>query len=72
MGEFIKIRIDEIKCRGIADCGQCEKLCPVNIFEAAGEIPDIVDENEDECTLCDLCLNGCETDAIEIIKLYER
>lgn len=31
-----------------------------------------VESNKDECTLCDLCLQGCEVDAITIHKLYEE
>jgi len=30
----------------------------------------VVEENEDECTLCDLCLERCPTGAIVIRTLY--
>jgi NAD-dependent dihydropyrimidine dehydrogenase PreA subunit len=30
-----------------------------------------VEENQDECTLCDLCLQECTPDAVVLRKLYE-
>jgi NAD-dependent dihydropyrimidine dehydrogenase PreA subunit len=71
MSEFIKIEIDLLKCSGIESCGVCVNACPVNAFEAKGDKPFVVEENEDECTLCDLCIQACDPDAIKIIKLYE-
>jgi NAD-dependent dihydropyrimidine dehydrogenase PreA subunit len=71
MNEFIDVRIDWNKCVGIKDCGQCVRVCPVNIFEYNLDQPAIVAENLDECTLCNLCLNECRPNAIGILKLYE-
>jgi ferredoxin len=71
MGVFIKVNIDRDKCLGIAACGKCVQQCPVNIFENQPDIPGIAADNEDECTLCDICLNACEPTAISIVKLYE-
>ena len=71
MGIFIKAEINRDKCIGINDCGKCVQVCPVNVFEKNGEIPSTMEENEDECTLCDLCIKACEPDAVTIIKLYE-
>ncbi|MBV1737527.1 MAG: ferredoxin [Desulfarculus sp.] len=55
---------------GIDDCGECVKVCPVRIFEGEHGIPSIVQGNEDECILCDQCLEGCAKDAISISKKY--
>lgn len=71
MGEFIKIEIDSDKCVGIDDCGRCIPVCPVNIFMASGNMPVASEENEDECTLCELCFEACPHDAVIIRKLYE-
>ena len=71
MSEFIKLEIDLNKCTGIKECGECLRVCPVNIFTPNGDYPMAVESNEDECTLCDLCLQGCKADAITIHKLYE-
>lgn len=71
MGEFISVSINETDCLGISACGSCINKCPVNIFVKGEELPGIDDENEDECTLCNLCLDVCEPDCIVINKEYE-
>lgn len=71
MSEFIVVEIASERCLGINKCGQCVQVCPVGIFGKREDRPLIVDENQDECTLCDLCLVACKPDAIDIIKRYE-
>jgi len=71
MGLFIKLKIDSERCVGIAGCGKCLQVCPVQILGDGGEFPLSIVENEDECTLCDLCLDVCDPDAIRVRKLYE-
>jgi NAD-dependent dihydropyrimidine dehydrogenase PreA subunit len=71
MGEFIRIEVDFTKCAGIGACGVCVSVCPVNVFEKKDDKPVIVEENEDECTLCDLCQRACSPSAITIHKRYE-
>lgn len=71
MGEFISIEIDTEKCSGIEKCGACLKVCPVRVFHSEGASPCVVESNEDECILCDLCIQSCAPGAITIHKLYE-
>jgi NAD-dependent dihydropyrimidine dehydrogenase PreA subunit len=71
MSEFIRVTIADDRCTGIEACGKCVQVCPVNIFGAEGHRPSIVEENQDECTLCDLCLEECAPDAVVLRKLYE-
>ncbi len=71
MGEFIEIEVDFPKCAGIIACGGCVRVCPVNIFDKEGDRPSVNAENEDECTLCDLCKQACAPSAIIIHKRYE-
>jgi len=71
MGEFIKVDVVLGSCLGIEECGECVKVCPLNIFEVEGNRPFVVESNEDECTLCDLCIQVCKNGAINIHKLYE-
>ena len=49
-----------------------EEACPVDIFEATDSGVRIVEQNLDECTLCDLCIQAAPPGAIQIVKLYER
>jgi NAD-dependent dihydropyrimidine dehydrogenase PreA subunit len=72
MSEFIKLKIDHNRCLGVAKCGKCIEVCPVNIFFSGNQYPRVSDENEDECTLCNICLQSCNVDAITLEKTYER
>ena len=44
----------------------------MSIFEQAGDGKlNILDENLDECVLCDLCLEAVPDGRVRIVKLYE-
>jgi NAD-dependent dihydropyrimidine dehydrogenase PreA subunit len=47
------------------------EVCPVDIF---GQNDDgtlrIVEENLDECVLCELCINATPPGTVKVIKLY--
>lgn len=45
-------------------------LCPVDIFDRDGERLTVRTDQEDECTLCELCLNVAPVGAITIHKTY--
>jgi ferredoxin-like protein FixX len=48
------------------------EVCPVNIFkQAADGTLEIVQDNLDECTLCDLCVQAAPPGTVRIVKLYE-
>ena len=72
MGMFIRVDVDNSvieKTSGLAD--KLVEVCPVKIFKAgqtAGAVA-VVEDNVDECTLCDLCMQA--TDAVKVVKLYE-
>lgn len=71
MAGFITIGLSKEKCIGVAQCGDCMKVCPVNIFRAEDDTVVIVEANEDECTLCELCTVACKPAAIAVQKMYE-
>ncbi len=71
MGIFINLEIDPERCVGISSCGKCLKICPVQIFGTGDRYPVLLAENEDECTLCDLCIDACDPRAITVKKRYE-
>ncbi len=73
MGMFIRVDVDQGVVRKSA--GLAKKLvdvCPVNIFKLGSPDNDVtvVEDNVDECTLCDLCTQA-SPDGVRIIKLYE-
>jgi DNA-directed RNA polymerase subunit D len=68
MGLFVSILIDKNKCR--AECSTCIEVCPVDIFTQREKQVIVSSEDEDECTLCNLCLEKCPAQAIVIQKNY--
>ena len=71
MGMFITFQIDQDHLSA-ADRKHCVEVCPVDIFclQDDGQLATQLD-NEDECTLCELCLQASPPGALSIIKLYE-
>ena len=48
------------------------EVCPVNIFEQATDgSATIVEENLDECVLCDLCVQAAPPGGVRVLKLYD-
>jgi ferredoxin-like protein FixX len=68
---FIDVRVADAACADTALAKKLAEVCPVNIFAQA---PDgtlrFVDENFDECTLCDLCIQAAPAGTVEVVKLY--
>lgn len=47
------------------------EVCPVNIFATSGDgSAIIVEENLDECVLCDLCVQEAPPGGVTVTKLY--
>ena len=55
-GLFIDVKVADDVARDAELAAKLEEVCPVSIFKAADGGLEIVEENLDECTLCDLCL----------------
>ena len=71
MGIFIKIQTDNHKISPeIAE--QLVSLCPVDIFARLDRQLVVRSEQEDECTLCELCLDTAPAGALTIHKLYKE
>jgi len=71
MALFIDVKIDADVARDPAVAKKLEEVCPVAIFRAGDAGVEILDENLDECVLCDLCLEAAPAGKVEIVKLYE-
>jgi NAD-dependent dihydropyrimidine dehydrogenase PreA subunit len=71
MGEFIRVEIDLSQCTDTSEAAKWVEVCPVNIFKLEDSQPVVVAENEDECTLCMLCIDAFPEGAVTIRKLYE-
>jgi len=72
-GMFIDVQVDHAVATDHALAKKLTEVCPVNIFATK---PDgtlrIVDENLDECTLCDLCIQAAPAGQVRVVKLYEQ
>ena len=71
-GMFIDVQVDAKTAADPALAKKLTEVCPVNIFaqEKDGRLR-IVEENLDECVLCDLCVQGAPAGTVRVIKLYE-
>ena len=47
-----------------------EEVCPVDIFKAGADGLEIVEDNLDECVLCELCINAAPPGTVRVVKLY--
>jgi NAD-dependent dihydropyrimidine dehydrogenase PreA subunit len=70
-GMFIDVEIDD-STRTQPDIAQkLEDACPVDIFKNADGTVEIVEENLDECVLCELCINAAPKGTVRVKKLYD-
>ena len=72
-GMFIDVEVDGKVAADPALAKKLTDVCPVNIFaqEKDGRLR-LVEENLDECVLCDLCVQAAPPGTVRIIKLYEH
>ncbi len=70
-GMFIDVTVEASAAGDPAVAAKLEEVCPVGIFAAGEGKLRIVEENLDECVLCDLCLDAAPKGAVRVIKLYE-
>ncbi|MEW6270517.1 MAG: ferredoxin family protein [Thermodesulfobacteriota bacterium] len=73
MAMFIRVDVDQSvveKTPGLA--AKLVEVCPVNIFAPGAKEGTVttVEDNLDECTLCELCMQACP-DGVKVVKLYE-
>jgi NAD-dependent dihydropyrimidine dehydrogenase PreA subunit len=71
-GLFIDVKVTPEVAKDPEIARELEEVCPVGIFDASDGALKIVDENLDECVLCDLCIAAAPQDAVSVIKLYDH
>ena len=70
-GLFIDVKVTDEVARDTEIAKKLEEVCPVSIFVAGASGVELNEENLDECTLCDLCLEVAPKGSVQIVKLYE-
>ena len=72
MPMFVHLEVDPAAAADTELAKKLVEVCPVNIFEQdADGTCVVVEENEDECVLCDLCVQAAPAGQVRVIKLYE-
>jgi NAD-dependent dihydropyrimidine dehydrogenase PreA subunit len=70
-GIFIRVEVAD-SARSDAELARMlEEACPVDIFAASDAGVRMVEENLDECVLCELCLDAAPPGAVRVVKLYD-
>jgi NAD-dependent dihydropyrimidine dehydrogenase PreA subunit len=67
---FIDIEVSQEAATDPELAAKLAEVCPVDIFSDRDGTVEIVDENLDECVLCELCINASPSGAVKVIKLY--
>jgi NAD-dependent dihydropyrimidine dehydrogenase PreA subunit len=70
-GIFIGVEVDDSVSGDVELAKKLEEACPVDIYAAGDGGVELVEENLDECVLCDLCLDASPPDTVRIIRLYD-
>jgi NAD-dependent dihydropyrimidine dehydrogenase PreA subunit len=70
-GMFIAVDVEESVASDPELAAKIEEVCPVDIFRDADGRVEIVEENLDECVLCELCLDAAPPGAVVVRKLYD-
>jgi NAD-dependent dihydropyrimidine dehydrogenase PreA subunit len=70
-GVFIDVEVDD-SIRDDAELAQkLEDACPVDIYAARDGRVEVVEENLDECVLCELCVRAAPAGKLRVRKLYD-
>jgi NAD-dependent dihydropyrimidine dehydrogenase PreA subunit len=70
---FINLEVDDQVASDPELAAKLTEVCPVDIFAVSDQDTlEIVDENLDECVLCELCIQAAPAGTVRVVKLYEE
>jgi len=70
VGLFIDVILDKEKFTEKKSLRRLVEVCPVDIFRAQEDDVIVVAENEDECILCNLCVEASPPGGVDIRRRY--
>jgi NAD-dependent dihydropyrimidine dehydrogenase PreA subunit len=70
-GVFINVEIDDSVAGDPEVAAKLAEVCPVDIYAARDGRVVVVEENLDECVLCELCMRAAPKGTVRVIKLYD-
>ena len=69
---FIGIEVDDRVAGDPEVAAKLAEVCPVDIYAVGDDgALRIVEENVDECVLCELCLDAAPPGTVRVKKLYD-
>jgi NAD-dependent dihydropyrimidine dehydrogenase PreA subunit len=70
-GTFVDVELTDEARNSPELARKLEEVCPVDIYKAQNGHVDVVEENLDECVLCELCVQAAPPGAVRVLKLYD-
>jgi NAD-dependent dihydropyrimidine dehydrogenase PreA subunit len=70
-GIFIQVEVDESTRDDAELAAKLDEVCPVDIYADDGGKVAVVEENLDECILCNLCVEAAPPGGVVVKKLYD-
>ena len=70
-GMFIDVEVDQRVRDDPELAHKLEQACPVDIYADRDGRVELVEENLDECVLCELCVQAAPPGAVRVVKLYD-
>lgn len=67
---FIGVEVDDGVTGDAALAAKLAEVCPVDIYADADGRVAIVEENLDECILCEMCIKAAPAGTVKVHKLY--
>jgi NAD-dependent dihydropyrimidine dehydrogenase PreA subunit len=68
---FIGVEVSDEVAADRELAAKLTEVCPVDIFDQDEDgTLGIVEDNLDECVLCELCINAAPAGAVRVLKLY--
>ena len=68
---FIDVSVDESVAHDRELAAKLAEVCPVDIYRAGSNGVEIVEDNLDECVLCELCMRASPAGTVRVIKRYD-
>jgi NAD-dependent dihydropyrimidine dehydrogenase PreA subunit len=69
--QFIEIDVEDSIAGDAELARKLEEVCPVDIYANDGGRVRVVEENLDECILCELCIRAAPPRTLRVKKLYD-
>jgi NAD-dependent dihydropyrimidine dehydrogenase PreA subunit len=70
-GVFIDVELTDEARADPELAKKLEEACPVDIYAQRDGRTEVVEENLDECILCEMCVRTAPPGAVRVVKLYD-